>query len=147
LRELESLLLRIIKTKGNKQKGKFYKSEDLRRKFTRDIKGSWVLEIQELLGTARARPVPAKPILVNNGRRPVLAEHIDGPFQLRARFKGKTLTAQVVRSGIVRYAGKQFTSPSLAAAAACNRSTCNGWTFWKYQRAPGDWVILDNLRK
>jgi hypothetical protein len=37
--------------------------------------------------------------------------------------------------------------PSLVAATACKRQTCNGWTFWKYERAPGDWVPLDNLRK
>ena len=41
LRELESLVLRIVKTKGNKQKGKFIKSEDLRPHFTRDAKRSW----------------------------------------------------------------------------------------------------------
>ncbi len=36
LRELESLLLRIAKTKGNKQKGRFPKSEDLRRRLARE---------------------------------------------------------------------------------------------------------------
>ena len=36
LRELESLILRIVKPAGNKQKGKFAKSEDLRRRLTRD---------------------------------------------------------------------------------------------------------------
>ena len=28
----------------------------------------------------------------------------------------------------------------------CKRS-CNGWSFLKYERAPGDWVRLDELRK
>src|SRR5690349_14616051 len=40
-------LLRIAKTKGNKQRGKFAKSEDLRRRFTNDAKRSWHLEMQE----------------------------------------------------------------------------------------------------
>jgi hypothetical protein len=106
-----------------------------------------VLEIQELLGTAAAAPLKKKAIALTNGRRAIFAAHITGPLKLRARFKGKTLLAQVARTGLVRYAGKQYTSPSLAAAAACNRGTCNGWTFWKYQRAPGDWVTLDTLRK
>ena len=26
-------------------------------------------------------------------------------------------------------------------------TTFNGWSFWQFQRAPGDWVPLDNLRK
>ena len=55
LRELESLLLRIVKTKGNKQKGKFAKSEDLRRNFARDAKRSWQIEMQDLLGLPAAR--------------------------------------------------------------------------------------------
>ncbi len=56
-RELESLVLRIVNTKGNKQKGKFIKSEDLRRRFARDAKRSWQLEIQDMLGlTARTGP-------------------------------------------------------------------------------------------
>ena len=27
------------------------------------------------------------------------------------------------------------------------RKTGNGWTFWRYERAPGDWVLLDELRR
>jgi len=49
--------------------------------------------------------------------------------------------------GKVRFAGKVYTSPSLATAAACKRQRCNGWVFWQYERAPGDWVLLDALRR
>ena len=146
LRELESLVLRIVKTKGNKQKGKFIKSEDLRPHFTRDAKRSWQLEMQEMLGlSARSRPKvqPAIP----DGRAPVLAAYIDGPLKLRARSKGETLHATVARTGTIRFNSKVYTSPSLAGAAAVKRSTCNGWTFWRYERAPGDWVLLNELRK
>jgi hypothetical protein len=37
--------------------------------------------------------------------------------------------------------------PSLVGASACKRRSCNGWTFWQYERAPGDWVLLNELRK
>jgi hypothetical protein len=151
LRELESLLLRIVKTKGNKQRGKFASSEDLRPTFKHDIKSGWLLEIQELMGTApRARtpgPTPEPTLDPASGRTPVLATYAPRPTKLRARFKGQTLYATVARTGHVRFGGKVYTSPSLAAAAACQRKTCNGWTFWQYQRAPGDWVPLDTLRK
>ena len=70
-----------------------------------------------------------------------------GPLKLRARFKGQTISARVRRTGHVRLNGKDYTSPSLAAAAACKRKTCNGWTFWQYERAPGKWALLDQLRK
>ena len=46
LRELESLILRIVKPSGNKQKGKFAKSEDLRPRFKRDLS----LEMRQTLG-------------------------------------------------------------------------------------------------
>ncbi len=72
---------------------------------------------------------------------------VDFLFQLRARFKGEILTARVRRDGTVRFDGKVYTSPSMAAALACKRRTCNGWTFWQYERAPGDWVAIDKLRK
>ena len=39
-----------------------------------------------------------------------------------------------------------YNSPSVAAAAIA-KHTMNGWTIWKYERAPGDWLLLDNLRK
>lgn len=38
LRELESLILRVVKPSGNKRKGKFAKSEDLRRRLQHDFR-------------------------------------------------------------------------------------------------------------
>ena len=149
LRELEALILRTVKPSGNKQKGKFAKSEDLRRRFRGDIKRSVLAEVEGLFGEyqpTRRRQQEA-PTDLASGKKPMLAAFISAPMKLRARFKGKLLTAQVRRDGTVRFASDIFTSPSLAAAAACKRKTCNGWTFWMYERAPGDWVLLDALRK
>jgi hypothetical protein len=77
----------------------------------------------------------------------VLAKYISGPLKLKAQFKGRIVKARVRRDGKVRFAGKTYTSPSVAAALACKRKTCNGWKFWRYERAPGDWVSLDTLRR
>jgi hypothetical protein len=54
--------------------------------------------------------------------------------------KGRVIRQTVVRGGI-------YTSPSLAGAKACQRTSCNGWTFWQFERAPGDWVQLNELRQ
>ncbi len=145
LRELEALILRTVKPAGNKQKGKFAKSDDLRRRFRRDMKQSFNDEIDgmfEEFRPARRKAAPKK----TNGRTPALAKYIFNAFPIRARFKGKIIKAQVRRDGTIRFAGKLYNSPSLAAAVACNRVSCNGWTFWTYERAPGDWVPLDALR-
>lgn len=145
LKELEALILRIVKPTGNKVKGKFAKCEDIRRKFARDVRRNQREELRALLGKVGTKEERGKPLSESKG--PVLAAHITVPMNLRAMFKGKTLTARMRRDGLIRFKGSVYRSPSLAAAAACKRPTCNGWTFWKYERAPGDWVSLNELRK
>jgi len=148
LRELEALILRTVKPSGNKQKGKFAKSEDLRRRFRRDLKKDFLAQVDgvfEDFHTPRKQHVTV--VEERDGRTPVLVEFISGPIKMRVRFKGKTMTARVRRDGTVLFGGKVYTSPSLAGQAACKRKTCNGWTFWRYERAPGDWVLLDTLRR
>ena len=135
LRELESLILRIVQPKGNKQKGKFPKSEDIRRRFARDVKDRLNYEVALLFGS---QPKKA----ASQGKGTKLRR-----MKLRAWFKGKKLRAQLLKGGRVRFGGKVYASLSTAAAKACRRVSCNGWTFWKYQRAPGDWVTVDHLRK
>jgi hypothetical protein len=147
MRELESLILRIVKPPGNKQQGKFAKSEDLRRRFKRDYYAEMRLKLGDLLG--KPSRVVAREIVDSgpDGRKPVLAAYITKPMTIRARNKGKMVRATVAKTGLIRFDEKQFTSPSLAGAHAVKRPTCNGWTFWHYERAPGDWVPLDALRK
>lgn len=145
LKELESLILRIAKPVGNKIKGKFQKSEDIRRRFARDVRMYQRDELISLLGKKILFDEEREEIL--KGKRPVLSKYINAPMKLRTRYKGKTLEARVRRDGSINFKGKVYLSPSLAAAAACKRRSCNGWAFWKYERAPGDWVKLNELRK
>lgn len=148
LRELESLILRVVKPKGNKQKGKFAKSEDLRRQLQRDFKAAQKLELASMFGKAGPHKKPTRSSRGGDGgRSPALADYVTKPFVLRARHKGQAIKARVRRDGTIRFDGKLYTSPSLAGAAAVKRPTCNGWTFWQYERAPGDWVHLTELRK
>ncbi len=102
-------------------------------------------ELKSLLGKGSVEERVKKDL--QQARRPVMASYLNGPEELRALFKGKTLVAHVRRGGLISFRKKLYSSPSLAAAAACKRRTCNGWTFWRYERAPGDWVRLNELRK
>ena len=149
LRELESLILRIVKPSGNKQKGQFLKSEDLRQQFGRGVRAQMRNQFSELFGGRLAlqqgKPESAK--VEAKAHKAVLAGYITGPLKLRARYKGKMQYARVRRDGSILFDGKNFTSPSTVAAVARQTPTCNGWTFWQYERAPGDWVLLDQLRK
>jgi hypothetical protein len=147
LRELEALVLRIVRPSGNKQKGKFPQAEDMRRRFARDIQMRQRAELRDILGRKMPQVIRRVRKAGTEGRAPILAEYGSGGFRLRARHKGNNLAAWVRRDGRIRFNSKIFTSPSLAAAAACKRRSCDGWTFWHYERAPGDWVLLDEMRK
>lgn len=149
IKELESLVVRIASPRGNKQEGKFAKADNLRKQLGQAIRQQQRNELEELMG-GQKRKTPVKPTPTapksRKGRRPVLSEYISTSFKLKAKFKNKTVTARVAQNGTIRFAGKTYLSPSLAGKAVCNRN-CNGWTFWSYERAPGDWVHLNQLRK
>jgi hypothetical protein len=145
VRELESLVLRIVKPSGNRQIGKFAKAENLRRLFTRLARRDSQQRLKAILGILERPERRARAA----GRRdaPVLAGYFDKPARLRARYKGKLLRARVLRSGEISFAGKRYKSPSTAALAALpTRRAINGWWFWSVERAPGDWVRLREIR-
>ena len=129
MRELEALLLRITPTPGNRMKGQFAKAEDLRAKLAREIKARQQSELDELLGRKR--------------RTQARRYQPKGTIPLRARYKSVVYRARLRADGSVRYEGDVYTSPSAAGRAVVGRRV-NGLTFWKYQRAPEDWVPLKN---
>jgi hypothetical protein len=147
LRELESLLLRVIKPKpkGNEKTGKFAKSENLLRRFAKEIKALQRDELDSMLGREAAGETARESKARLRGAPP-LARFITGALKLRATLKGLTFRARAQRDGSIRFRGKTYRSPSAAGGAACKRA-CDGWFFWKFERAPGDWVRLDELRK
>lgn len=160
LHELEALVLRIVKPKGNRQVGKFPSADDLRRMFRRDIAKAQALSLKQLFcssGSKKAQKATKAQIRRNGqGRQPTLAPFVTRRFHIQFKYKGKLYIAHVRSDGTIRFAansaeakrfkGKIFTSPSLAGWAVTNRST-DGWYAWKYERAPGDWVHLNELRK
>ena len=147
LKELETLILHIAgKPSGNKNKGKFKDSENLKRTLKRDIKNYQRRQLLDLIGQAFKKDL-VKISDKRKGRRlPVLAPLVRGPLKLRATLKGNKFKARVRRDGSIRFGKRIYNSPSAAGIAARKR-TCDGWYFWKYERAPGDWVKLNELRK
>lgn len=148
MKELESLLLRIVQPRGNKQRGHFPKSEHLRRRLARDVRRLQKIELNDLVGRQSSMKPKAESDDETADQQPKLAKYL-GQLQhriLKADFKGKPIRASIRRDGSIRFRGKTYRSPSMAAAKACGRRTCNGWTFWTYERAPGDWVRLKELR-
>ena len=151
MKEIESLLLRTASPPGNKVQGKFIRSENLLLRVKAEYRLRQKEAETELFGArkrGRRREPPEVPEEERSeGRVPPLAEYAGQVKHLRARYKGKALRARVLRDGRIRLGGIIHNSPSRAAAAACGRRARDGWTFWTYERAPGDWVLLDELRR
>ncbi len=149
LKELESLVLRIVEPKGNRQKGRFTRSENLLPALRREMRDLQRQQVAKLFsrssgatGVARRR---ARAVAPQKGTVP-LARYVSKPLPLRARFKGKVHRARVRADGFIRFKGELYRSPSAAGRAIVHRNN-DGWSFWEYQRAPGDWVRLKELRR
>jgi len=72
-------------------------------------------------------------------------ESIGPSWKIRAKYKGKFIKARLRADKRVRMKGKLYGSPS-AAASGIQKHATNGWSFRHYERGPGDWVPIDELR-
>jgi hypothetical protein len=161
LKELESLILRIVDTRGNKVTGKFIASEDLKRRFRHRLKESWNRKVEEM--TSWSEPDRGKPqrklgpAVQRVGQKldTVLGKYVTRRFHIRMGYKGKVYVAHVRRNGAISFArdsadwqrlkGKLHLSPSAAAVAVAGKAM-NGWWQWKFKSADGKWVRLSELR-
>ncbi len=148
IKELETLLLRIVSPDGNKAGGRFVRSENLGLRLKVDIK-NWYREHLKLLvpGPRRKR---GKATVANNGvlaaSPPPLAKYVSAPMKMRVRYKKKLYRARIRRDGTILYDSVVYKTPSAAGNAVRKRAT-NGWQFWQFERAPGDWVPLSKIRE
>jgi len=150
LRELESLVIRIAQPKGNKQRGKFARSENLMLTLRRQLRDQQKAEWLELIGSQRNMSEEDGEGAGHASRRrsrPALAEYITRAISLRAIYKGKTYKARVLKNGTIRVGKRVFNTPTGAAKFAAGLRRVNGWVLWKYERAPGKWVRLREMRR
>ena len=148
IKELETLLLRIVNPDGNVQTGRFVKSQNLAVQFKKDIRRKHREKIDDLIGGRRKKTAKKKVAKEKDskGAPPPLAKYVrHGPMKLRVRYKGKLYRAVVRRGGQIRYDGVVYKTPSAAGMAVRKRPT-NGWQFWQCERSPGDWIPLSKLR-
>ncbi len=156
LRELESLVLKIASPKGNVQAGKFIRSQNLRKTIYRRIQDIQRKERGDLFGEDILTEPPKKKSKIVDKELGILAPYIKKRVHIRFRYKNQLYIAHIRKDGwisfdarsaeYVRFKGKRFKSPSGAGQAVTKRTT-DGWRCWKYERSPGEWVILDELRK
>jgi len=151
MKELESLVLRIVRPDGNSQGGKFRDAENLKKTLTREMRKHHRKQLDELLGKlsrALADKGPRREGREPRGLKAPLAPYLSRlrrPRRLKSVFKGREYRARVRNNGQIKWKKRTYNSPSLVAHAVTGRPT-NGWTFWTYERAPHDWVGLHELR-
>lgn len=142
LKEMESLLLRITPTEGNRVKGKLSGSRDLKRDLHKNIKESQRMELYGLLGNKKAGEKPTRKAKTQSSPLS-LAERL---VFLKREYKGTVYRATWRRDGTVLVKGKVYESLSAAGRAVTKRGT-NGWTFWMARDADKEWVRLDRLKE
>jgi hypothetical protein len=144
LRELEALLIRIAKPRGNRSKTRFPRSQDLRRIFRQQVRVKQQEELESLFvgGGKRGRPRTKS----RKSATTPLGPYVRGSLAIRMTRKGRTYKALVRSDGSIRFRGKVFRSPSTAASEVTGRPM-NGWWWWRYERAAGEWVRIGELRK
>lgn len=145
IRELESLLLRIINPTGNRQRGRFAAGRDARRALNRLIADADADRRAVLMGGRTAsRRIRAKTSRSKGSR--VLAGLVDRGLRLKGRIGTRTCSATLRRDGRIRFKKRLFDSPSAAARAAVGRRK-GGWAFWRYRDRKGNWVRLRQLKR
>jgi hypothetical protein len=156
LRELEALLIRIAAPKENLTKTKFRKAKNLGSQLKGDIAWFQRQERNEIFGSVeeylpRKRKKAAFKIDYQK-KEASLKPYISikkGYFKIYANWKGKGYKAVVIKSGHIKYKGKVFSSPSVAAKRISNEThALNGWYFWRYKDPKtGNLAPLDALRR
>jgi hypothetical protein len=140
MRELEALLIRIANPPGNRVSGRLAGARDLKRELKRWMQ--WRVREEERK-TFRPRRERRD---ANSTDRP-LRKSFMRATTLRGIYKGKAYRARLLTNGAIVYQKTRYDTPTDAVRAAIRTRKLNGWWFWKYERAPGDWVRLRNVRE
>jgi hypothetical protein len=145
MKELESLILRVVRPKGNKVTGGFTGSASQRSALNRMMREADADRRAAILGGHIAERRRRVKVARAKGPR-ALAGISDKSIRLKGKHGGRWLWGTLLRDGSIRYKRTKYPSPSAAAGAAV-KGPCNGWTFWHLRDDAGRWVPLKSLRK
>ena len=143
MREMESLMLRIIKPKGNRVMGRLKGSTDLKRELERRVRLEQERVIGGLLG--RLERVKKEKHATSRKDGALQAHGITGVVVLKAIYKGKEYRATLQTDGSVKLRGKTYGSLSGAGKSITQRAT-NGRYFWQVRNASNEWVRLHSVQ-
>lgn len=137
LKDLESLLLRVLFPSGNKQKGKFQGATNAKRAVERRFDELKATEKSKMFSLASKTKLKEQ-IGKNAGSEAIVTGAI------RAFYKSQVIKGRLRKDGSVQVGGKVFTSLS-AAASAITKHPTNGRWFWHVKAASGEWTRIKYL--
>ena len=144
MKELESLLLRIVNPRGNKQVGKISRSTNLRPQLNKLIKaGDDDRRARIMGGRITKRRIKSKSAKQRGAN--ILIGSFERAMPLRGYMSGYEYRGSLKRNGEISYYGRSYPSPTAAASAAVGRRI-NGWAFWTFRNKKGEWVKLQTLK-
>jgi hypothetical protein len=145
IKELESLLLRIISPDGNRASGRLKGSENLLLALHRLLREDDADRRASILGghiAERRQRIKARRGKGNEA----LAGFTDRTIRLRGNYHGKMHLARLRPNGSIKLGQKLFDSPSAAAKRVVGRNV-NGWAFWHYRASNGEWRTLKTIKQ
>jgi len=153
MRELESLIIRITRPKGNKVRGGFIESENLKSKMMSDARRKQKEKLDRIFGKKKKieqQSKSKKAIRIKVAKKAKTSASLEPfaetRFMLKMENKGKIYKAWVKKGGYIRYDSRLFRTPSAAAKYIIGENI-NGWAAWMYKNEDGKWVKLDYLRR
>jgi hypothetical protein len=144
MKELESLILRMVVPKGNKIKGQFANSQNLRPIINLNIKERDDSIRAKLLGGIFEQKNRIHK-LKNRAKKNYYSGILNKRMALQGNSNGKTYKATLRKDGMFSHKNKLYPSPTAAAKAATGKKVINGRWFWKYKNDKGKWVRLNHF--
>lgn len=146
IKELESLLIRVVSPPGNRIVGKFIKSQTLNSTLNQLMKDFDANRRAGLIGGSVARR-RQKSIAKKAGGTKSLAGIFSKRVKLKGFYKGETFFATLRKDGKISYKNKLYESPTRVAKIVTGRKTISGWSFWRFKNDKNKWVKLRSLKK
>ena len=142
--EIESLIIRVANPKGNRKKYKTDKGAPLLKQLQTMVKKQQQEEFDAMFGKTAAKRARTTGI---DNQQFALEGLVRKKTALFRTYKGKEYRALLTPKGKIKYNGKIYETPTAAAMSIVTRSTVNGWTFWYFKNAEGEWARLSDLRR
>jgi hypothetical protein len=147
--EVEALALRMVNPVSNRRLGRFGSSRNLTKDLKELIVDKHTREVDDLFvrrrsnGSRSASKSAGKS--ANRARTKGGLEKINGVRRnLRGNASGNEYRGVLLRDGGIQVGDTEYPSPFASACAAAGKRR-NGWNFWKYKDASGEWQQLRNL--